>query len=386
MITADQIQSAFDKAALPQRSQEKLAAIEAAGGAAAGPVRFIENKVVDYTYLDRVMAPAREANHYTNFGPVTHQLELALAHLWQVPQDRRVVFASSATTALFALAGVHAAHKGRRLRFATCTFGFMATNIGPLCDTLLCDSDARGMLDLDAITDEVRDSVDGLIVINMFGMNRDLSAYRRWCETHGKVLIIDNATGFGGFDRTQGYDEVVSFHHTKAWGLGEAGIAVVAAQDEALFRALCSFGTGAAEWLRFYATNAKISDFSAGLVLDRLERMPLWTAAYRAQSERITALAVQAGLCPLSDWQKDEIHAHLPFQAADPVLPENLPDAGLPLKKYYKPLDDRGAVANLVFAHNMCLPVHTGMAAVSDAKISIAISNALSGAAQRATA
>lgn len=378
MITSDQIQDAFGKADLPQRNHAAIADFEKAAAADAGAVKFIENKAVDYVYLERVMERARHANHYTNFGPVAQQLEQALSHIWQVPQDRSVVFASSATTALFALAGVHASHKGRRLRFATCTFGFMATNIGPLCDTILCDSDDRGMLDLAAITDEMRDNIDGLIVTNIFGLNRDLSAYRSYCHTHDKVLIIDNATGFGGFDRTQGYDEVVSFHHTKAWGVGEAGIAVIAAEDEALFRALVSFGTGAAVWLRFYASNAKISDFSAGLVLDRLERMPLWTASYRAQSKRITALAADAGLRPLLVAQDDEIHAHLPFQAARPVLASQLPDAELPMKKYYQPLDDCGQVANSVFAHNLCLPVHTGLAALSDAVISKAVTRALS--------
>lgn len=379
MITPDQIQAAFDTAELPQRRPAALADFETAAAAAAGPVKFIENKAVDYAYLERTMERARRANHYTNFGPVARQLEQALAHLWLVPQERSVVFTSSATTALFALAGVHASHQGRKLRFATCSFGFMATNIGPLYDTILCDSDDRGMLDLTAITDEVCDSIDGLIVTNIFGLNRDLSAYRSYCKANDKALIIDNATGFGGFDRTKGYDEVVSFHHTKAWGVGEAGIAVIAAEDEALFRALVSFGTGAAEWLRFYASNAKISDFSAGLVLDRLERMPLWTASYRAQSKRITALAADAGLRSLSVAQDDEIHAHLPFQAARPVaLPSQLQGAGLPIKKYYQPLDDCGQVANSVFSHNLCLPVHTGLAALSDAIISKAVKRALS--------
>jgi dTDP-4-amino-4,6-dideoxygalactose transaminase len=378
MMTFARIRAAFDAADLPQRADLVLERIEHRTVQTAGPVRFIENKAVDYAYLEQLLERSRRANHFTNFGPVAHQLEQVLKQLWSLPADRTAVFASSATSALFALAGVHAAHVGHRLRFATCTFGFMATNIGPLCDTVLCDSNVRGMLDLDAITDNVRDSIDGLIVINIFGMNSDLEDYRAYCKEHGKILIIDNATGFGGFDRSQRYDEVVSFHHTKAWGVGEGGIAVIAAEDENLFRALLSFGTGAADWLRFYASNAKISDFSAGLILDRLARMPIWGAAYKLQEERMSALAAAAGLVPLSQPQADELHAHLPFQADRPVDELAVAAATIPLKKYYKPLDEWGNMANRIYANNLCIPVHTGMTTLADADVANAVKGVLS--------
>ncbi|WP_432448881.1 DegT/DnrJ/EryC1/StrS family aminotransferase [Aliiroseovarius marinus] len=372
--TRAEVSAAFDKAGIVQRDADTLE-----GFALPRPndVKFIEHKPLEFDHVERLIEPARVSNHFTNFGPVTTQLENALHALWGLPEDRVVIAASSATTALFALVGVHSHRLGRPLRIAASSFGFMSSNIGPISETILVDCDDRGMLDLEALDAALLDQVDALLVTNIFGNFRSFSEYRAFCAEHGKILLLDNATGFWGVDRREPIDEIVSFHHTKPWGMGEGGIAVLDQEDAELFRILMNFGVGAADWLRAYANNAKVSDFNSAFHLERLERMPEWSRLYQAQLQRISDIARACGYRPFLDGHRDQIHAHLPLEAPRPINMDKLNGTRLPLKKYYSPLTEQTPRAVDIFDHNICVPAHLGMIHISDEEIEMALKDLL---------
>lgn len=330
---------------------------------------FVEAKQVDWARVRKVLALSEKANHWANFGPVTAALERLLGHLFGLPEDRCVVMCSSATTALYAIVGLHEFKLGRQLRVVACAYGFFSSNIGPLKDVTLLDSDPRGMLSLEALAAHDPESYDAVLVTNLFGLEADLAAYRAFCRAHRKILIVDGATAFSGVDRSaaDGDDEIISFHHTKPWGVGEGGCAIVAHDDAPVVRALLNFGVGLPPSAARCATNGKISDYASALILDRVERLPVWSFYYRLQHDRLARLAGEIGVARLSGSNVDVVSAHLPLLAPVPVSAEALLTLPMTFRKYYRPLGDGPhPVAQRLFDHMVNVPAHSGMAAVTD--------------------
>ena len=339
-----------------------------------GRVAFLELKRTDFRRVEQILELSRRANHWTNFGPATAALERSLEYVMGVPRSRAVVMCSSGTTALFALVGLHALKRGRPLRIVTSAYGFFSSNIGPLAGSVtLLDCDERGLLDLDLLGRVSPDSYDAVMVTNVFGMSPELDAYRNFCRAGNKVLLVDNATAPIAYERNydEAPDEIVSFHHTKPWGMGEGGCAVVAREDADAIRGFLNFGVGLPSSVAAYTANGKISDFSSALILDRLERYPVWAAHYRAQYQRILRLAKAAGLREFRPPNDTQVHAHLPLLAPAPRSMKELQNAAFPVRKYYIPLTDRGVpVAASLYQCMVNIPTHSGMAAVPEDAIS----------------
>src|SRR5688572_11723357 len=115
-------------------------------------VCFIEDKTPNWSRIAKLSQLSIEANRWTNFGPVAAALERLVGQITGLPENRTVVAASSATTALQALVGLRAARKGRRLRWVASAFGFFSTAIGPLAqDVYIVDCDRNGLLDLSQV-------------------------------------------------------------------------------------------------------------------------------------------------------------------------------------------------------------------------------------------
>lgn len=335
-------------------------------------IDFVEPKRTNWSRVHDFLAMSQSSNHWTNFGPVSLALERSLETVFGVPSDRAVVMASSGTAALVALAGVHAVKKGRPLRWVGSSFGFFASYVGPLSeDVTLVDCDDRGFLDLDAVAAMPDDSWDGLLVTNLFGFDPNLDRYRAFCRERGKALIADNATALYGFDRSRSDspDEIVSFHHTKPWGVGEGGCAILSRDDADLFRKLLNFGVGAPNTGLRYAANGKISDFACALILERLERSPAWTNFYDMQARRIAAACRLAGLTLLPDAvppgkRYPTVAASVAAVSSDAISREAIDRSGLPLRKYYPPLSPDAPRAADLYSRIVNVPCHPGMAAL----------------------
>lgn len=337
--------------------------------AETGDPSFIEAKQVDWPRVRNILQLSEKSNHWANFGPVTAALERLLGHLLGLPDNRCVVMSSSATTALFAIVGLHEFKLGRPLRIVACAYGFFSTNIGPLRDVTLIDCDARGMLSLEALERLDPESYDAVLVTNLFGLHAELGAYRAFCRARRKTLLVDGATALAGVDRAaaDGDDEIISFHHTKPWGIGEGGCAIVARDDAAVIRALLNFGVGLPPSAARCATNGKISDYASALIIDRVERLPVWSRHYRAQYDRLARIAAETGIASLSGGNREAIAAHLPLVSPVPVPLDSLLPLPLTFRKYYVPLGEGPhPAAERLFAHMVNVPAHSGLAAVPD--------------------
>ena len=163
-----------------------------------------------------------------------------------------------------------------------------------------------------------RGDVSVVIAVGAFGTPPPGETRQRWeraCRAAGVPLIVDSAAGFGGVSDdgvpigAQGDAEVVSFHATKPFAIGEGG--AVFTQDRAVHERIeraVNFGLGAdREVTTAMGLNAKMSELHAAVALAVLDDYDLILDHRRHMAQQIRAEAEpgvrwQAG-CERSTWQ-----------------------------------------------------------------------------------
>ena len=350
----------------------------------ARPLPFIEHKFPDLAELAEILRLSSESGYWTNFGPVCSLLESALERYLNLPPSRKVVMCSSGTAALFTWIAVKQYQAGRKLRWVVSAYGFPSTYIGPLADAAVLDCDRAATLDLQALARLHPDTWDGVVLTNVFGLRPDVRDYLELCGNLGKELVVDNAGLLGGFEREDSrwqVDEVLSFHQTKPWGMGEGGCAVVSNDIAPLFRELTNPGLALAGAARAGASNSKISDFSCALILQRLLRAPEWSCAYREQARRVLGIALDCGLIPLAPLDLSTLTPpHLPLLAPRVLAETDLVNQTVVLHKYYRPLSGSAPNAWDIYRRIVNVPCHPGMAALADDEIARGLGSIVSGA------
>jgi dTDP-4-amino-4,6-dideoxygalactose transaminase len=334
-------------------------------------IPFIEPKEPDWFKVAELSALSVRAKRWTNYGPLGEMFAAEVADIVGLGPDRVVVPASSATTALQAVTGLHAVVAGRPLVWAVSAFGFFSTVIGPLAGRVkVIDCDRSGMPDLDQLAALLSSLWDGLILTDIFGFNIDMSPYKDLCSAYDKPLVIDSAASFPA-RRSLGHDvsEVISFHHTKPWGFGEGGCAIIDRRHADLVRALLDYGKDVDSKFACYATNGKMSDVAAAVIIDRLLRRSDWSRGYNRQRQRIFDLVAKAAIGYLGRPAPEVISPHVPLMAPRAAALDALPQPCFKVEKYYRPLSPDCPVAADIFARIINVPCHPMMAEVTDAEI-----------------
>jgi dTDP-4-amino-4,6-dideoxygalactose transaminase len=339
----------------------------------ARPVPFIEHKCPDLRQLSEILRLSSDSGYWTNFGPVSALLESTLERYLNLPASRAVVMCGSGTSALLALIALKEHLAGRSLRWVVSAFGFRSTRLGPLAGATILDCDNTGILDLETLARLDPDSWDGAVLTNVFGVRSELRDYIGFCRELGKELIVDSAGLLQGFTRENApwsVDEILSFHQTKPWGMGEGGCAIVSREHAPILRKFTNLGEGLEQTAWASATNGKISDFSCALILQRLLRISEWSAAYREQARRLQELAGEVGFRALAPLDISVLTPpHLPMIAKHPISERSLANEVLVLRKYYKPLSDLSKNARKIYDHIVNIPCHPDMAKLSDEEI-----------------
>lgn len=344
-----------------------------------GPPRFIEfvdRKTPETAALIEFLSPAIQRNQHTNFGPVADRLESTLMQLNGADTTRAAVMVANATLGLQAAVCAFDNLCGRRLRWVTSDFGFFTSFIGPFHDQRLVACSANGMLTPDALVDG---DYDAILATNIFGLHERFEAIFDFARRHDKVLLIDNAAGFGALapwhsDPPSGllWAEVVSFHHTKPWGMGEGGAVFAPADLCPVLRAAVNFGVGGGQRLEDirWCTNGKLSELAAAQILTRVETRDHWIPGFRDQAQRMMDLGQQAGLHPLVPVPPTRaVPGQIAFQHDRPIALEALENRHFRILKYYRPAPGSGAQARSLYDRAVNLPCHGDMAALDDATI-----------------
>lgn len=334
-------------------------------------LRYIEEKSANMVKVAELLQESEAANHWANFGPVSRHIESEIAQMLKLDDKFKVVMCSSGTAALHGIVSLHETIAGKSLRWLTSSFGYYSSIQGPLQNAEIVDCDANAMLNLEGLDPK---DFDGFVVTNVFGQVDRLDEYYRYAATHGKIVVVDAAMAFGS--HVHGANECISFHHTKPWGFGEAGCALVAAEHENLFRSLICFGHETGQEINRRASNGKISDVACAFGLVRLREMAQRGAEYREQYRRIAKLGRAVGFEILSNVAAHPgIPASVPFVA--PTAFENFKHPVLPTGRYYHPLADTPQAFDL-YRRIVNVPCHPGLASLSDEMIENALRELIS--------
>ncbi len=325
-------------------------------------IRYVEDKQVDMSIVASFLEESQKANHWTNFGPLSRRLENEIAERLLLDDDLRVVMCASGSAAMHALINMHETLAGKKLRWVTSSFGFYSSIQGSLQDAEIIDCDKNALLDLKKLDPK---NFDGLVVTNTFGQEADLTEYYRYAATHGKIVCVDSALAFGS--HLHGANECISFHHTKPWGFGEGGCAIVAAEHEELFRSLINFGHTMGHEINRRAINGKISDVACAFSLARMQQMQKLDHDYLEQYNRIVDIGDNVGLDILANAvEHPGVPASVPFLAPLPL--QDFKHSVLPTGRYYRPLADT-PIAKDIYSRIINVPCHGDMAKLSDKDI-----------------
>lgn len=208
-----------------------------------------------------------KAGIYSNFGPLTRELEWQLADFLDVA-PQRVVTSASGTLALQGALTVLPADNWVVPDYTFPATGLAAGSAGrPFA---LADVDAETWA-LD-VTHVPKMPGTGLVPVAPFGSEVDLAVWRGWC-----TVVIDAAASLGTRPQLSTLPApwcvVFSLHATKVLPAGEGGIAVFGSDSYAdSFRAWSNFGFAGSRISGSTATNAKMSEIHAAYALASLSQ------------------------------------------------------------------------------------------------------------------
>ena len=332
-------------------------------------IAFVEQKGPDLSRVDALLKLSDARNHWANRGPVYRLLQDRLTSYLTLPEGCIAVPLSNGGVALEAMARLHAKRAGRKLRWVASAYSFQNLGRGYFADVQFVDCNAEGLLSLSAVEALDPDSFDGVIVTNPFGLYRDLSAFAAFARQSGKPVLVDNAAGL--FEDIPDLPwQAFSLHHTKPFGMGEGGVAVVPEADEEDLYALVNYGAEIADRDRaHWFQNGKLSDISAAMHLDRLEKVLDWIPPNLEQRARVIALAADLDLQPLYRPETSIPMTSMPFLCPRPIAEEaTLRARFATFAKYYRPLAPLPNVTAL-YRHLVNIPCHADMACLSDDQI-----------------
>jgi dTDP-4-amino-4,6-dideoxygalactose transaminase len=158
--------------------------------------------------------------------------ERILHTLLGIDDAKSIIITNTDTSALHALVhGINLYYK-RHSKYATQALGHRATIQGSLSNSIILDIDIDCGLDLNLITHNIINTIDGIIVTNLFGNVVNINKYVRWSKMHNKILLFNNfESSFAAYKRKNcnnyGNGCVISLDHALPFGFNKGGVIIV---------------------------------------------------------------------------------------------------------------------------------------------------------------
>jgi len=254
-------------------------------------------------YLRRIDS----ARIYTNWGPLSAELEERLAARFQIPRHA-IVSASSGTAALTGaiLAAAGRAVPSRPLAMVP-GFTFVATAIAAeQCgyEPYVIDVDPQTWAaDPSRLVSHVLCERIGLVIAAApFGRPVPHDGWRTFRARTGIPVIIDGGASFEGLSQAPGaylseIPTALSFHATKSFSTGEGGCVLTTDGDLAQRIVRClNFGFHTSRDSASASTNGKMSEYHAAIGLAELDAWDEKRTAFAGLADRYRYQLADAGL------------------------------------------------------------------------------------------
>jgi dTDP-4-amino-4,6-dideoxygalactose transaminase/carbonic anhydrase/acetyltransferase-like protein (isoleucine patch superfamily) len=338
-------------------------------------------KKFNYKRFHNYLLPSLMKGHLTNDGPLQRRVTEKIKEF--CGSKKTVLMTTNGTSALHVLATAWEMKLSKRLRWATQAFTFPSSIQGPLCDAVVLDMDEELLGPSLLQLQELKDSIDGVIVTNIFSQVCDCVAYENWCKENGKILLLDNAATavhFASDGRSIhdiGDGAFVSLHETKPLGRGEGGALFVTPCLHLYAHRAMNFGFNIYSSERIphrFASNWRMSDFAAAALCDHIDHVK--DKNWVGKHEELMKFTIQeiSSKCPGMRLYND-----IRFPALLSCLFLTFPSAScdfdlvatylhrcnpsIEAKRYYRPLSsqEEAPVAWNLFQKSICLPFHIGL-------------------------
>jgi len=157
-------------------------------------IDWVPTKKINQEKVTELIQSSIASKQFTNNGPNVKLLEKVIREKFMIDSSKAIIVVTNGSVALHSLAtSIEYFHK-KKINWATQSFTFPPSAQGTLSKTKIIDIDKGGGLNLE----ELDDSINGIIVTNIFGNVVDISKYENWAKKNNKFLIFDNAaTPFG---------------------------------------------------------------------------------------------------------------------------------------------------------------------------------------------
>jgi len=209
--------------------------------------------------------------HYTNFGPLSRQLEQRIADDLSVEQAG-VTTISNCTVGLELALQARGLRSGANVLLPSLTFVATATAVSRVgMQPVIADIDDTGWSLTPTIARRAAEHhrVDAVMPVATFGRPQDMAGWDQFERETGIPVIVDAAGAYGNQAAGAVADVVFSFHATKSFGAAEGG-AVVSPSSERIqrIRMLSNFGLDTRSGtLTELGTNGKMSEYHCALGL-----------------------------------------------------------------------------------------------------------------------
>lgn len=241
------------------------------------------------------------ARWYSNYGPLYHRFRSALASTRSVEADQLTIVASGTiglTLALQAQGAVEGLCMVPGWTFIATPMAARAAGLRPW----FVDIDPESW----SLTPEMAmrylatapEPIAAILPVAPFGAPAPLDEWDRFAEETGIPVVIDAAAGFDAL-KVGRVPTIVSFHATKALGIGEGG-AIFSRDTELIRRAqqLANLGLQSGRTAAVTGMNAKLSEYGCAVGLAALDQWPAHRAALKTR-----AMHYRARLSDLVEFQ-----------------------------------------------------------------------------------
>ena len=327
-------------------------------------ISFIDKKTANLGRISELLELCAKENMFANVGPLYKMLvENYSTHL-DLENGHSITPCANAGIALEAMARLLSLRSGKKLKWAGSAFSFQNLGRGYFSDMKFVDCTPQGLLNLNAIRALPKNSFDGIVVVNPFGLYESFDEYTKFSEETGKFLLIDNAAGIS--EKIPNWPwQALSLHHTKPYGMGEGGLALTPSDVAQEFYSLLNYGAVPRDptaWMN----NGKISDISCAFLIERLENVLEWQPLYLEQAERVHRISLSVGLLPLCPFPSNAPAMSWPYISPNEVHIGQIElSKKLTFGKYYKPITELPQ-ANYLYSHMLNIPTHPGVELLSD--------------------
>ncbi|HMN80432.1 MAG TPA: aminotransferase class I/II-fold pyridoxal phosphate-dependent enzyme [Burkholderiaceae bacterium] len=318
------------------------------------PIPFLRPRLVTLDHYRHHIESTEKSRHYTNFGPLNNRFEARVLEEWFGGVGAVTTVANATLGLMLAISQTKRAGKYAVMpsfTFAATPLAAQWCGLEPLFVDVDPDEWVVDQAALKAVLDRYGDDIAVVVPYATAGTHMDLAPYEA-LQARGIPVVVDAAASMGtmldGQPFGKGFPGIVvfSFHATKAFPVGEAGMIYSAdAQVLKRIRLASNYSFDGGRESTAMGLNAKISELTAAVALATFDRfretMQIRRDLYQRYLERLEDSGLLTSGFRLHGMRGQALYQWLPLMAPDRATQERVvkvaAEQRIELRRYFAP-------------------------------------------------